>query len=80
MFLFVNELRLRGTAETLRHDAADDDIASGQFLRLMEYTLEKDEKRASIAKGILKNAKYTSKMKLLKHWQTWCTERSGKNM
>lgn len=52
---------LRGTAETLRHDAADDDIASGLFLRLMEYTLEKDEKLASIAKGIPKNAKYTSK-------------------
>lgn len=45
----------------MRHDAADDDIASGLFLRLMEYTLEKDEKIASIAKGIPKNAKYTSK-------------------
>lgn len=60
-FLCVNELGLRGTAETLRDDAADDDIASGLFLKLMEYTLEKDEKIASIAKGIPKNAKYTSK-------------------
>ena len=45
----------------MRHDAADDDIASGLFLKLMEYTLEKDEKLASIVKGIPKNAKYTSK-------------------
>lgn len=46
IFLCVKELGLRRTAETLRHDAAgnDDDIASGIFLKLMEYTLEKDEK------------------------------------
>ena len=49
---------LCGTAETLRDDAADDDVASGLFLKLMEYTLERDEKLASIAKGI---PKYTSK-------------------
>ncbi|RXN11427.1 hypothetical protein ROHU_010634 [Labeo rohita] len=61
-FLCVNELGLRGTAETLRpNEAGNDDIASGLFLKLMEYTLEKDEKLASIAKGIPKNAKYTSK-------------------
>lgn len=80
--LCVNELGLLGTAETLRHDeAGNDDITSSLFL---EYTLEKDEMLASIAKGIPKNAKYTSKdiqrisKKLLKHWQTWCLERSGK--
>ena len=40
-FLCVNELGLRGTAETLRHDeAGNDDIASGLFLKLMEYTLD----------------------------------------
>lgn len=60
-FLCLNELELRETAETLRHDAADDDIASGLFLKLMEYTLEKDENLASIAKGIPQNTKYTSK-------------------
>lgn len=60
-FLCVNELGFRGTAETLRHDAAGDDVASGLFLKLMEYTLEKDEKLASISKGIPKNAKYSSK-------------------
>ena len=61
-FLCVNELSLRGTTEH-RRDAAghdDDDIASGLFLKLMEYTLEKDEKLASIAKGIPRNASYTS--------------------
>lgn len=52
-FLCVNELGLCGTAETLRHDAANEDIASGLFLKLMEYTLEKDEKLASIARGIV---------------------------
>ncbi|KAG2462722.1 CCDC6 protein, partial [Polypterus senegalus] len=52
--LCVNELGVHGTTETLRHDAAgnDDDIASGIFLKLMEYTLEKDEKLASITKGV----------------------------
>lgn len=58
----VNELGLRGATETLRRDeASHDDIASGLFLKLMEYTLRKDEKLASIAKGISKNAKCTSK-------------------
>ena len=41
--------------------SGDDDVASGLFLKLMEYTLEKDDKLANIAKSILKNAKYTSK-------------------
>ena len=57
-FLCVNELGLHGTAETLRHDAGGDDVASGLFLKLMEYTLEKDEKLASSTKGIPKNASY----------------------
>lgn len=67
-FLCVNELGLRGTAET-RHDRSnvtagnndDDDVASGLFVKIMEYTLEKDEKLARIAKSMPKNAKYTSK-------------------
>lgn len=37
-FLCVNEFGLQGTEETLRHDAAGDDVASGLFLKLMEYT------------------------------------------
>lgn len=45
----------------MRPDAAGDDVASGLFLKLMEYTLEKDEKLASISKGIPKNVKYSSK-------------------
>lgn len=63
-FLCVNELGLRGTTETLKryHRGTDaDDIAAGLFLKLFEYTLEKDDKLADIAKGISKNAKYTSK-------------------
>lgn len=60
-FLCVNELGFRGTAETLRHDAAGDDVSSGLFRKLMEYTFEKDEKLARISKGVPKNAKYTSK-------------------
>lgn len=30
-FLCVNEFGLQGTEETLRHDAAGDDVASGLF-------------------------------------------------
>lgn len=52
-FLCVNELGLRGTAEAPRHgEAGDDDIASGLFLKLMAYTLEKDDKLARIVQGI----------------------------
>lgn len=63
-FLCVNELGLRGTTETLKRDHQDtdaDDIAAGLFLKLFEYTLQKDDKLADIAKDIPKNAKYTSK-------------------
>lgn len=65
-FLCVNELGLRGTTETFKHDHQNTDTddtvtAAGLFLKLFEYTLEKDEKLADIAKGIPKNAKYTSK-------------------
>lgn len=41
-FLCVNELGLRGTEETLRHNVAGDDVASGLFWKLMEDALEKD--------------------------------------
>lgn len=49
-FLCVNELGLRGTEETLRHNVAGDDVALRLFLKLMEDALEKDEKLASTAK------------------------------
>ncbi len=68
-FLCVNELGLRGTTEKLKcgtntftdvASASGDNIAGGLFFKLFEYTLEKDEKLADIAKGIPKNATCTS--------------------
>lgn len=47
-FLCVNEFGLQGTEETFRHDAAGDNVASGLFLKLMEYTLEMDEKLTAL--------------------------------
>lgn len=83
-FLSVNELGLRGTTEILKSDHRDtdgDDIAAGLFFKLFEYTLEKDDKLADIAKGIPKNAKYTCKAIQNEIIETLANmERSGKDM
>ena len=57
-FLAVNELPLRGS---LKSPDDDQDVSAGLFLKLVEYTLAKDPKLNEITKGILQNAKYTSK-------------------
>ena len=54
-----------------------DDIAAGLFLKLFQCTLEKDEKLANIAKGIQKNAKYTSKDILNEIIETLANKVSG---
>lgn len=53
--LCVNELGLCGTTEVLErvHGSGSDDIAAGLFLKLFDYTLEKEDRLADIAKGII---------------------------
>ncbi|KAK0150726.1 Zinc finger MYM-type protein 1 [Merluccius polli] len=54
-FLMVNELALHG------HQCGSGD-EEGLFIKLFDYTLQKDAKLAEIAKSIPENAKYTSNL------------------
>ena len=65
-FLAINELPLRGDKDggyefhPTEQDTIEDNIPSGLFMRLFEYTLAKDSKLAEIHKDIPALCKYTS--------------------
>lgn len=59
-FLAVNELPLRGTLESSCVGDGENDFNAGLFLKMVEYTLEKDPKFNEINKSIPPNGKYTS--------------------
>jgi len=62
IFFAVNELGFRGDNEqgSVDEDGGNVTNVGGLFLRLFEFSLQKDEKLRSIAYSMPKNAKYTS--------------------
>ena len=63
-FLCVNELPMRGHGTSRSDNIWDtsDEEPSGLFLKLFQYTMNKDSKLQTIAKSIPHNATYTSVM------------------